>query len=195
MPYALAILAVLVLAALATRRAQAATTASDFLKSITGGLTDDTTQKAITAAAQKWDIPQARQEMTWQTPPRGLAFESLFLDASRAYGLPAGLLSRIAYQESRYDPLAQSPKGAQGIMQFMPATARDFSVDPFDVGSSIWGAAKYLSELRAKFGNWREAIAAYNWGQGNVQRQGLDAAPKETRDYLDGIAANVDLTS
>lgn len=170
------------------RRAQAATTASDFLSSI-GGLNGTQT---TSPAPQEWAFSETQMKR-WVTPAKGLAFEPVFVAAGNAYDLPAGLLSRVAYQESRYNPNAQSPVGALGLMQFMPATARDFGIDPLDANAAIWAAAKYLRQLYDRFGNWPEAIAAYNWGQGNVQRQGLDKAPKETRDYIAGVLGDTGL--
>lgn len=129
----------------------------------------------------------------WTTPVKGLVFESAFVAATAAYALPHGLLSRVAYQESRYNPAAESPRGAIGLMQFLPATARDIGIDPANPNQSIWGAAKYLRDLFNRFGNWKEAIAAYNWGQGNVARLGVSQAPKETRDYIAGVLGDVGL--
>jgi soluble lytic murein transglycosylase-like protein len=127
----------------------------------------------------------------WSTPAKGLAYEAVFVAATAAYALPHGLLSRVAYQESRYNAAAQSPKGAIGLMQFLPATARDIGIDPADPHQSIWGAAKYLRDLFNRFGNWKEAIAAYNWGQGNVTRLGIAKAPQETRNYVQGVLGDI----
>lgn len=129
----------------------------------------------------------------WKTPAAGLRFDPYFQAAEQSYDLPAGLLSRVAYQESRYKIDAVSPAGAQGLMQFMPATAKDFSLDPLDPIASIYAAAKYLRTLHDKFGSWQLALAAYNWGQGNVARKGIAEAPKETRDYYAAIMRDVGL--
>lgn len=135
------------------------------------------------------------QIMSWVTPAKGKVYQAVFDAATAAYGLPAGLLSRVAYQESRYNPKAVSPAGAIGLMQFMPATAKDFNLNPLDPEASIWAAAKYLKQLHTRFGNWKEALAAYNWGQGNVARKGLAQAPAETRSYFGSILADLGLTS
>jgi hypothetical protein len=133
--------------------------------------------------------------VSWVTPAKGKVYQAAFDAATAAYGLPAGLLSRVAYQESRYNPNAKSPAGALGLMQFMPATAKDFGLNPLDPEASIWAAAKYLKQLYNKFGNWKEALAAYNWGQGNVAKKGLEKAPTETRNYFGSILADLGLTS
>lgn len=129
----------------------------------------------------------------WITPSKGQVYEAVFAAAEKAYSLPSGMLSRVAYQESRYNPNAKSPVGALGLMQFMPATAKDFGIDPLDPVASIWAAGKYLSQLYRQFGTWDKALAAYNWGQGNVSRKGLDKAPTETRNYFTSILADLGL--
>jgi hypothetical protein len=102
--------------------------------------------------------------------------------------LPVEFFSRLIWQESRFDPEAVSPKGAQGIAQFMPRTAlaRGLS-NPFEPLQALRESASYLRELRTTFrGNLGLAAAAYNAGPGRVEawlagRQGL---PGETRAYV-----------
>jgi soluble lytic murein transglycosylase-like protein len=114
------------------------------------------------------------------------------LNAAEArHGLPAGLLVRQAWQESRFNTSAVNAwSGAKGLMQFMPATAAEWGVSVFDPASSADGAARYMVWLYGKLGSWSLALAAYNWGIGNVMRKGMDAAPKETRDYVAQIGAD-----
>lgn len=112
-------------------------------------------------------------------------------NAEQANGLPPNLLARLLWQESRYNPAAVSPVGAQGIAQFMPSTAQEYGVDVTNAQSSIEGAGRYLAWLRRQFGTWEETLAAYNWGIGNVKRKGLAAAPAETRSYYSGILADI----
>lgn len=135
---------------------------------------------------------------SWTPPAAAAPYLSAIERAERVHGLPAGLLARLLYQESRYradiiDGRSRSPAGAIGIAQFMPATAAEFGIDPRDPWASIDAAALYLSQLYRRFGNWSEALAAYNWGQGNVSRRGIDAAPAETRAYYSQIMADVGL--
>lgn len=125
--------------------------------------------------------------------PLGARYVDAFTAAERRYGLPAGLLDRMAWQESRYNARAVSPVGAAGLMQFMPATAREFRIDPFEPYQSIDAAGRYVATLYRKFGDWPRAIAAYNWGMGNVARKGLTKAPAETREYYASILADVGL--
>lgn len=130
---------------------------------------------------------------TWANDNRGTEFRPAFRAAEDKYSLPHGLLERMAWQESRFNPRAVSPVGAQGIMQFMPATAREFGIDPFEPYQSIDAAGRYVAQLYRKFGDWPRAIAAYNWGMGNVARKGLAKAPAETREYYASILADVGL--
>lgn len=124
----------------------------------------------------------------WQTPVNGQRFENEFIAASQYYGLPAGLLSRVAYQESRYNPEAYNPSGASGIMQIIPRWHPGVNV--WNASESIWYAAKYLRQLYNQFGSWTYALAAYNWGPGNLSRKGIDNAPTETRNYIAQVTAD-----
>jgi len=129
------------------------------------------------------DISMENDMRTWKTtaPP---AIEPLIQAAATQHGVPLAGLRALLEQESAFDPHAVSPVGARGIAQFMPATARDFGIDPFNPTQAIPAAAKYLRALYDKFGSWDKALAAYNWGQGNVARHGINALPKETADYV-----------
>lgn len=101
------------------------------------------------------------------------------------YGLDPELVVRQIQQESRWNPAAVSPRGAVGLMQLMPDTARELGVDPTDPQQNIAGGVRYLAQRRdARGGDMRTALADYNWGMGNVDRKGLAAMPPETRDYL-----------
>lgn len=116
--------------------------------------------------------------------PENAAIVALLRAAENKYGIPFGLLVRQAWQESRFNPSAVSPAGAKGLMQFMPATAAEWGVSVFDPASSADGAGRYMKWLYGRVGSWPLALAAYNWGIGNVLRQGMDSAPAETRDYV-----------
>ncbi len=111
------------------------------------------------------------------------------------FGLPEGLLRSVAITESGGNQYAVSKAGTKGLFQFMPGTAKHFGLkddDVFDPVKSSEAAAKYLSQLMRMFdGDLSEALAAYNWGQGNVMRKGLGAAPKETRDYIPKVLVNM----
>jgi peptidoglycan DL-endopeptidase CwlO len=114
----------------------------------------------------------------------GVPYADLFTQAAGRYGIPAALLAGVAKTESGFDSSAVSPAGAQGLMQFMPATARGLGVDPTDPASSIDGAARYLSDLTKQFGSTDLALAAYNAGPGAVRRHGGIPPYPETQNYV-----------
>lgn len=100
-------------------------------------------------------------------------------------GLPAGILAAQQEQESGFDPNAMSPAGAQGIAQLMPATAQQYGVDPLDPNQASQAEARMMGSLYKKYnGDIPSMLAGYNWGQGNVDRKGLSAAPPETQKYI-----------
>lgn len=110
------------------------------------------------------------------------------LQAAAAAGdLPLDFFTRLIWQESRFDPSAVSPAGAQGIAQFMPRTAgwRGLA-DPFNPRDALHESARYLRDLRKQFGNLGLAAAAYNGGSGRVSEwlAGLRTLPAETRAYV-----------
>ncbi len=107
--------------------------------------------------------------------------------AARATGLPVALLTRLVWTESRFRADVISPKGAQGIAQFMPGTAAERGLaDPFDPEQAIPKAARLLVDLRHQFGNIGLAAAAYNAGANRVADwlAGSGTLPVETRNYV-----------
>lgn len=112
--------------------------------------------------------------------------------AAHEHGVPAAFLTRLIFQESSFRPGVVSPAGAQGVAQFMPGTARERGlIDPFDPEQAVPKAAHFLAELRARFGNWGLAAAAYNGGPNRVAgwlaRGGNGALPYETENYVIAI--------
>jgi soluble lytic murein transglycosylase-like protein len=112
--------------------------------------------------------------------------DQLISQVAERYNLSEDLIHSIVTAESAYNPQAVSPVGAQGLMQLMPATAEDLGVnDSFDPAENLNGGSRYLKQLLDKYaGDIDHALAAYNWGQGNVDRHGLGKMPEETRNYL-----------
>lgn len=120
-------------------------------------------------------------------------YDDLIDASAKAQSIDPDVLWRLLYQESRFREdivtgRVTSPVGALGIAQFMPATAREWGVNPLDPASAIPGAARYLRWLINQFGgDLDKAVAAYNWGIGNVRRKGLAVAPNETVKYVAAI--------
>lgn len=106
---------------------------------------------------------------------------------AKQHGLPPDFFARLIWIESRFNPNAVSPKGAQGIAQFMPQTAALRGLrDSFDIKQAIPASAAYLAALKQKFGNLGLAAAAYNAGEARIGRW-LDAGgflPTETENYV-----------
>lgn len=121
----------------------------------------------------------------------GAQYDSAIQFAAKEFGVDPDILHGIAYAESRYNPKAVSPKGAQGMMQFMPDTAKRFGIDPSDPEQAIFGAAQYLKENLDKFkGDYGKAVAAYNWGENRKEYEQGDwvkKLPKETDQYVENV--------
>ena len=158
---------------------------------------------------RKWEQWYARdpayvQRMT----ERGGRYLFYILEEVRRRGMPAEL-ALLPFIESAFNPQAMSHAAASGMWQFMPATGKDFELrqnifrdDRRDVLASTRAALDYLQRLNVMFGDWHLALAAYNWGQGNVQkaldrnrRANLPAdyanlhMPQETREYVPKLQA------
>lgn len=111
---------------------------------------------------------------------------SLVSSTAAAHGLPEALLTAVIEVESNFNPGAVSPKGATGLMQLMPGTARHLKVvDIRDPAANVDGGARYLKELLERFdNNLILALAAYNAGPALVQRGGAVPFLAETRRYV-----------
>lgn len=137
----------------------------------------------------------------WQPPETAKPYLSNIRQAEKYHRMPENLLARLIYQESRYRKdiitgKTVSSAGAMGIAQIVPKWHPD--VDPLNPEQSIHYAAKYLSQLQRQFGDWPTALAAYNWGPGNVSnaqkkhgRSWLNKAPRETQNYVGQIWGDV----
>ena len=152
---------------------------------------------ASTAAANLLEqLGSSMPKSTWTPPARADAYREPIAKAEQQYGMPPQLLARVLYQESRFRPeiingSVKSPAGAVGIAQFLPTTAKDLGIDPLNPSQAIDGAARYLRQLYDRFGSWSDALAAYNWGQGNLARKGIARAPAETQKYVAQISTDI----
>lgn len=153
------------------------------------------------------ELPGSRKVLafTVQTPPGEPAHEGLgrveaprvdrfapqFRAAARRTGVEDAYLRAIAHAESGFDPKAVSPKGALGVMQLMPTTARDYGVaDPLSAEQSIDAGARHLRGLVKRYrGNLVLAAAAYNAGAGVVARYGGVPPYRETQAYVAKVQA------
>ena len=119
------------------------------------------------------------------------AYDRLIQEASIIYGVDAALIKAVMRTESAFNPVAQSPAGAQGLMQLMPDLATEMGVtDVFDPRQNIMGGTKYLRQLLdATSGNIPLTLASYNAGPGNVARYKGIPPFKETRSYVKKITA------
>mgnify|MGYP003642737991 FL=1 len=111
-------------------------------------------------------------------------FLSMARSAARKHGVPEDLFLRLVQQESGWNASARSNKGALGLAQLMPQTARALGVNPLDPVQNLEGGAKYLRRQYETFGNWRLALAAYNAGPGAVERYNGVPPFRETRNYV-----------
>jgi soluble lytic murein transglycosylase-like protein len=129
-----------------------------------------------------------------RTVPQAVAPEEvtrLIQESSARHALPVPLVQAVAWQESRYNQAAVSPKGARGVMQLMPMTADRLGVDPGDLRGNIDGGAAYLAQQLRRFGDVRLALAAYNAGPEAVNRYGGVPPYAETQAYVRAILARL----
>ncbi|MHC0052959.1 lytic transglycosylase domain-containing protein [Actibacterium sp. D379-3] len=107
--------------------------------------------------------------------------------AARRHGVPEDLFLRLVQQESGWNAKAKSHKGAIGLAQLMPGTARTLGVDPHDPRENLDGGARYLRKQYDTFRSWRLALAAYNAGPKAVEKHGGVPPYRETKNYVKTI--------
>lgn len=136
-------------------------------------------------------LPVAALTSLEGTPPPP-TFTVALNRAAMSSGISPALLEALVWQESRWRPGVVSPKGAVGLGQLMPGTARALGVDPRDPEANLSGAARYLRAQLDRFDNNLElALAAYNAGPGRVARARAIPDIAETRDYVSKITARL----
>lgn len=114
--------------------------------------------------------------------------------AARQFNIEPKLIRSVIQAESGFNVRAVSPRGAQGLMQLMPGTARELGVkDPFDPQENITGGARYLRMLLDRYdGDLTTTLAAYNWGMGNVERNRGANLPQETQTYIKQVTKRLE---
>lgn len=118
--------------------------------------------------------------------------QPLFAALEDEFRLPTGLLDSVWSAESSRGQNMLSPKGAKGHFGFMDPTAAQYGVtDPNDLPTSARGAARMYRDMIDQTGDLDSALAAYNWGIGNLQRKGIENAPAETRGYIQKVRAGM----
>lgn len=123
-------------------------------------------------------------------------FASIVAKAAEQHGLDPKLIEAVIQTESSFQADAVSPVGAQGLMQLMPATAADLGVkDAFDPEQNVMAGSKYLKQLMNRYdGDAKLALAAYNWGMGNLERN-PERMPQETIQYVAKITRLMETTA
>ena len=151
--------------------------------------------RKLDSGARTYSVPGApRIRVTRPMRPRAARerFESLIREHASRQSLRPELVRAVIQVESGFDPRARSPKGAMGLMQLMPATARELGVrNPYDPAENIRGGTTYLRRLIDKYdGNEELALAAYNAGSKTVDRYGGRVPPyRETREYVKKVGS------
>ncbi len=149
-------------------------------------------QEEVVAAV----IPTLPPAITPATAPKPQTPEDLAAQAAKKYLLPDSFVRSVMKAESGFQPNALSPKGAIGLMQLMPDTARELGVDPRDPNQNVDGGAQYLRALLARYESDPNqvllALAAYNAGPGAVDRYHGVPPYRETREYILRVLKNWD---
>ena len=138
------------------------------------------------------DVGRGEYDLSYRAerkPLFGSAYDAMIDAAARKSNIDASFVSALIRAESNFEPRAVSRKGARGLMQLMPATARRLSVrHPFDPASNVDGGVRYLRELVNRFGNQPELVlAAYNAGEQAVETYGGVPPYRETVAYVSRI--------
>lgn len=128
------------------------------------------------------------RRLTADAAPRPSRYDDVIAAACRRHDVPFALVKAVVAAESGFDPRAVSRAGARGLMQLMPATARDLGVeDSFDARANVEGGTRYLAALLRSFKSERLALAAYNAGPSRVARLGRVPDFPETRAYVEKV--------
>lgn len=130
---------------------------------------------------------QLRGDPAMQGQLQQTQLQQLVQQAGQKQGVSPQLLNAVMRAESNGNPVARSPKGALGLMQLMPGTARELGVDAMQPAQNLQGGAAYLRKMGARFGTLDQALAAYNAGPGSVEKYGGVPPFAETKAYVQRV--------
>ena len=120
------------------------------------------------------------------------AIQQQIVAAAASVGVDAAIALAVAQRESNFNQGAIGSSGEVGMFQLMPATAASLGVNPYDASQNIQGGVAYLAQMYAMFGDWNDALAAYNWGPGNVSNSG-GAWPSSVANYVNGVLSQANV--
>jgi soluble lytic murein transglycosylase-like protein len=154
-----------------------------------GNLVLSNHRPATTAKVASFAVPKAEGLRATRSvaAERARAYDDLISEHSRTHGVRPDLVRAVMQVESGFNPAARSPKGAMGLMQLMPATAKQFGVrNAFNPAENVRAGVAYLRELLDRYQDNEElALAAYNAGPGAVDKHGQNVPPyRETQSYV-----------
>ncbi|MFD1990104.1 lytic transglycosylase domain-containing protein [Paenibacillus nicotianae] len=176
-----------------------------YLTGLEGKLSDYDIYQLYNRYGITWDAatpsPPKQTSTSYGGASKQTAYNDIIESAASANGVDSSLVKGIIQAESSFNPNAGSGAGAQGLMQLMPGTAEGLGVrNPLDPAQNVNGGTKYIAGQLKKYGNTELALAAYNWGPGNVDKaikkygNSWEAirshAPKETQSYVTKVTSN-----
>ena len=164
---------------------------SGVVRLVTGNSVTELPETAVIGFEHEEELSAPAPETAPPPPPAPTApagTRAQLKDAAARAGLPAAFVESVAQVESAMQPRAVSPKGAIGVMQLMPETARALAADPHDPAQNIEAGARLLRDLLIRYGgDVVKALSAYNAGEGAVERYRGMPPYAETRHYVDKV--------